>query len=181
MKKQFIQKYFVCFMVYAIIGWCVEVFIAIFLHQYGFRNRGVLFGPYCPVYGFGALIFVFCLSWLMKKDGNFFFKIILKPILIFIACALTATIIELITSYILEYFTGTWPWQGYKSYKYNFESRIAPITSLGFGIGGLIGLYILQPLMNVILKKIKSHTIDIIFAVMLTTIICDCIYTFILK
>ena len=180
MKKQFVQKYFICFMTYAIIGWCVEVCIAIFIHQYGFRNRGILFGPYCPVYGFGALIFVFSLGWLMRKDGGFFFKLI-KPLLVFLICALMATVIELITSYILEHFTGSWPWQGYKHYKYNYQSRIAPITSIGFGVGGVLGLYILQPLLNRILNKMKSHTIDIIFAVLLTTVVCDCIYTFILK
>ena len=65
MKK--LQEYFLYFMFYSIIGWCYEVFLEVVVYRWGFSNRGVLFGPYCVIYGFGALILIFSLSWLMKK------------------------------------------------------------------------------------------------------------------
>lgn len=61
------KKYYLKFMMYAIIGWCYEVFLEVFIYGWGFSNRGVLFGPYCPVYGFGALAFIICFHKLLKN------------------------------------------------------------------------------------------------------------------
>ena len=66
-----VNKYFLYFMMYAIIGWIYEVFLEVVVYHWGFSNRGVLFGPYCPVYGFGALAFIFTMYPLVKKvRGN---------------------------------------------------------------------------------------------------------------
>ena len=67
MKKKFIQKHFIYFMLYAIIGWLYEVFLEVVIYRWGFTNRGVLFGPYCPVYGFGALAFIFTVYPIIKN------------------------------------------------------------------------------------------------------------------
>ena len=53
-------------MFYAIFGWIYEVFLEVVVYRWGFSNRGVLFGPYCPVYGFGALAFLFTVYPLIK-------------------------------------------------------------------------------------------------------------------
>ena len=58
-KLNFLSEHFLYFILYAIIGWCYEVILETFIYKWGFRNRGVLFGPYCPVYGFGAIAFIF--------------------------------------------------------------------------------------------------------------------------
>ena len=55
-----IEKYYLYFMMYAVIGWIYEVVLEVFIYKWGFSNRGVLFGPYLPVYGFGGLLFIFC-------------------------------------------------------------------------------------------------------------------------
>ena len=164
---------------YAIIGWCYEVFLEVFIYGWGFSNRGVLFGPYCPVYGFGALAFLICFHKLLKNKTTKQ-KILLVPI-IFIGCALVATLIELITSYICEAFMGSWPWQTYVDYKYNFEGRIALSPSLRFGIGGVIFLYLLEPLFNKILSKLNKKTINIIFYLVLAIFLIDVIYSFFIK
>lgn len=178
--KQQIQKLFICFMMYAVLGWCYEVILETFIYRWGFSNRGVLFGPYCPVYGVGALSFLLCLNWLMRKKDVKWLNII-KPLLIFIGCMAIATAIELAASYLLELFTGAWPWQTYADYKYNFQARIALSTSLRFGLGGTIFLYIVQPFYNYILSKPKEKTINIIAAVLGIIVLADCFYTFIIK
>ena len=53
--KDKLSQNFIYFMLYAIIGWCYEVFLEVVVYRWGCTNRGVLFGPYCPVYGLGAL------------------------------------------------------------------------------------------------------------------------------
>ena len=49
------QALFLYFMAYAVIGWIYEVFLEVVVYRWGFSNRGFLFGPYLPVYGFGAV------------------------------------------------------------------------------------------------------------------------------
>lgn len=175
-----IKKYFICFVMYAILGWCYEVILETFIYRWGFSNRGILFGPYCPVYGVGALTFILCFTWLMNKQDKLWLNII-KPIIIFLGCMIVATLIELAASYILEFITGKWPWQTYADYKYNFQARIALSTSLRFGIGGIIFLYIIQPLYEWILSKLSIKSINIISEILSIILLADCIYTFILK
>lgn len=179
-EKQTVQKLFICFMMYAVLGWCYEVILETFIYRWGFSNRGVLFGPYCPVYGVGALAFLLCFGRLMKKKDVKWLNIV-KPIIIFAGCMAVATAIELAASYLLELFTGAWPWQTYADYKYNFQARIALSTSLRFGLGGTVFLYIVQPFYDWLLSKPERKTINIIAAALLTIIAADCVYTFLIK
>ena len=179
-EKQLFQKYFLCFWMYAVLGWCYEVVLETFIYRWGFSNRGVLCGPYCPVYGVGALTFLVCFGALMRKKDvkrlNF-----VKPVIIFVGCTAVATLIELAASYILEAATGAWPWQTYERYKYNFQARIALSTSLRFGLGGTIFMYIVQPIFNRILSKPERKTLNIITVAVIVIVAADCVYTFIIK
>ena len=49
-----IEIYFLLFISYAFLGWCMEVTCK-FIQYKKFINRGFLIGPYCPIYGWGAL------------------------------------------------------------------------------------------------------------------------------
>ena len=84
--KEKISKYFIYFMLYSIIGWCYEVFLEVVVYKWGFTNRGVLFGPYCPVYGFGALAFIFTAYQLIKNKKGWK-KYFMIPI-IFLLCSI---------------------------------------------------------------------------------------------
>ena len=178
--KTKLSKYFLYFIMYAIIGWCYEVFLEVIVYKWGFSNRGVLFGPYCPVYGFGALAFIFGVYPLIKKQKSFKKKILLIPI-VFLLCMLIATTIELITSYLCEWTIGSWPWQTYSSYKINFQARIALNPSVRFGLGGVAFLYLLQPLFERIADKFGEKKIKVISSILFLIVISDCIYTFIIK
>ena len=140
-----VESYVLYFFFYSVLGWLYEVFLEVVVYRWGFTNRGVLFGPYCPVYGVGALVFLLCFSRLMEKREPDWFRWV-KPALVFLGCMLAATAIELATSYILEFLTGSWPWQTYLNYSINFQGRIALSPSIRFGLGGLLFLYVLQPL-----------------------------------
>jgi uncharacterized membrane protein len=185
MKKinaQFIQKWFIVFWIYAIIGWCYEVILETFIYRWGFSNRGVLFGPYCPVYGVGALTFIICCNKLKTKTivNNKILNEIIKVALTFLICMCSATLIELIASYILEFFTGKWLWMTYVNYKYNFQGRIALSTSLRFGLGGLAFLYLVQPLIDKAFSKSNKRVIKITSIILLVIVIIDMVYTFII-
>ena len=140
MRKR-LSDLFLCFLAYAIIGWCYEVFLEVFIYKWGFSNRGFLFGPYCPVYGFGTLLLLFCLKGVKEKRRWY------SPILVFLGTVLITTSVELLTSYIMEFATGGWMWD-YTKYTIQFDGRIALNPSIRFGLGGLFFLYAVQPLLE---------------------------------
>ena len=92
---EFIEKHFIYFVLYAIFGWLYEVFLEVVVYKWGFSNRGVLFGPYCPVYGFGALAFIFTVYPIIKNKKGWK-KWLWVPV-VFLLCMLIATTIELVT------------------------------------------------------------------------------------
>lgn len=155
-----IKKYYLYFMMYAVFGWLYEVFLEVVIYQWGYSDRGVLIGPYCPVYGVGALAFIFTIGRLLKnKDLKK--KILMIP-LVFVGCMVIATLIELIASYLCEWTLGSWPWQTYADYKYNFQARIALSPSIRFGLGGILFLYILQPLFEMMINKLSIKWLNIL-------------------
>ena len=175
--KSKIARFFLYFVMYALIGWIYEVFLEVVVYRWGFSNRGVLFGPYCPVYGFGALAFIFTV-YPMIKNKKGLKKWLLSPV-VFLLCMLIATAIELVTSYICEFFMGSWPWQTYAKYAINFEARIALSPSIRFGLGGVVFLYLVQPLFEKIVAKLGIKKVNIIACMVAIILLVDCIYTFV--
>ncbi|MBQ8144771.1 MAG: putative ABC transporter permease [Butyricicoccus sp.] len=182
MRKK-LQQYFLFFLMYSVIGWLYEVFLEVVVYQWGYSDRGVLFGPYCPIYGVGTLVFLFCLGRLLHAKSTGWFRIA-KPILLFLGCALIATAIELAASYALEALTGSWPWQTYVDYKFNFEGRIALSPSVRFGLGGMFFLYIVQPLFEKLVGKLSDRSLSRIAGILILIFAIDaaatCIFTFLI-
>ena len=175
MKKRSICEYIIFFWVYAVIGWIYEVFLETCIYRWGFSNRGVLFGPWLPVYGFGATVFLL-LWYRLIKEKPFRRKLLMIPV-IFLLTMATATLIELITSYLCEWTIGAWPWQTYADYAINFQARIALSPSIRFGIGGVIFLYVIQPVLDILTAKLKDKTVYIFAAVIAAVLSADLVYT----
>ena len=155
-----IEQYFLYFMFYSVIGWLYEVFLEVVVYRWGFSNRGVLFGPYCIIYGFGALILIFALRGLQQQRicvGS----LSITPLLVFLAIVVITTAVELIGSYLMEAFTGGWQWD-YRRFALNFQGRIALNPSIRFGIGGMVFLYLLQPLFERMTQPLTDRALTAI-------------------
>ena len=172
-----INNYVIYFMLYAMIGWIYEVLLELFVWKHGFINRGTLFGPWLPVYGVGSLIFIFFIYPIIR-DKPLKRKMILIPI-VFLGCMFSATLLELITSYLCEWTIGYIPWD-YFNYKIHFQGRIALSTSIRFGLGGAFFLYFLQPLFEKICDKLGNR-VKIVSYIIIAILVLDAIYSFILK
>ena len=62
-----LQIYFMLFMSYSFLGWCIEVILK-FIQYKRFINRDLLIGPWLPIYGWGALLIN--IYDIMKKRDN---------------------------------------------------------------------------------------------------------------
>ncbi len=172
------SKMYLFFFLISVLGWIYEVFLEVVVYKWGFSNRGVLTGPYCPVYGCGAIAILFCLEKLMKKKIQAL-KINITPAVIFVAIVFITTVIELIASYIMEFTTGSWFWD-YTRFSFNFEGRIALNPSIRFGIGGMIILYMLYPVFEKFIKSIGEKR-TVIFAIITSIImLIDALFVFVI-
>lgn len=150
------QEIYLYFFLYCVIGWLYEVFLEVVVYRWGFSNRGVLFGPYLPIYGIGALVFLLCFGRYVQKPTKGARRW-LQVGLVFLGCMTVATAIELAATYWMEYTVGSWPWQTYVDYKINFQGRIALSPSIRFGLGGLLFLYVIQPLFYKLARRIPDR------------------------
>lgn len=82
------------FAIYSFAGWCGEVVFATVRHG-KFVNRGMLHGAYCPIYGFGLITVIVCLTPI--KDSW---------LLLFAGSAVLTTVLEFITGFVLDKLFG---------------------------------------------------------------------------
>lgn len=82
------------FAIYSFAGWCGEVVFATVRHG-KFVNRGMLHGAYCPIYGFGLITVIVCLTPI--KDSW---------LLLFVGSAVLTTVLEFITGFVLDKLFG---------------------------------------------------------------------------
>ena len=174
-----LNQYFLFFMFYSCFGWLYEVFLEVVVYQWGYSDRGVLLGPYCPVYGVGALLFIF-LVYPLIKNKSLKQKLLYIPV-VFLSCMVSATLLELFTSYLCEFFMGSWPWQTYaRDYTIHFQGRVALSPSLRFGLGGLLFLYVFQPFLEKIVSRVSKNKLQIFGLVLLGIFLLDIFISFIL-
>jgi len=134
------QKVILYFFIYAFIGWiCEEIYCVASTHE--FVKRGFLFGPLCPIYGYGALILIFFL----KDYKN-------KPVKLFFLSAVIFSVFEYITDFFLQALFGL-RWWDYTEEFLNINGRITLSFTLVWGFGSLIFIKLVHPLVTKFIRK----------------------------
>lgn len=141
-----IRDNYIRFCIYGLVGWLYEV-IWFIIVKHKFVNRGVLFGPCLPIYGFGMLILIFLLSKYKSKKHE------LKDNIS--GNIAVASLISFIYITIIEYSLPE------KIYRID---EFASIYGIGLLIAIIVGLLIRYLIVNVF-KKEKIINIDITFIV----------------
>ncbi len=109
--------YILLFFLYSFLGWCLEVLCKL-VSEKKFVNRGFLIGPYCPIYGYGAIL----MSVLLQKYLD-------DPFTLFIMIVLICSVLEYFTSFFLEKIFHT-RWWDYTKYRFNINGRICLETMI---------------------------------------------------
>lgn len=160
--KYNLETYFLLFMIYSILGWCMESVKMIFNKNVGkFVDRGFLIGPYLPIYGFGVV----AIEILLGKYSNDI------PALFWLSM-ITCGILEYFTSFIMEKLFNA-RWWDYSSRKFNINGRICLETLLPFGIAGVITVSFTNPFFISLIEKIPSLILHIISIFLLVCISID--------
>ena len=123
------------FFIYSFMGWVTEVVLKYFQYK-RFINRGFLIGPYCPIYGTGAVIVTLGGRILAPVERSLGMSFLIA----FVLCGL----LEYMTSYILEkHFHARW-WD-YSQKPMNLHGRVWIGNLILFGIGGVLILEVFNP------------------------------------
>ncbi len=177
MKK--VRNYVIIFFVYAVIGWLYEVLLFYFRGD-GLINRGFLYGPYLPVYGFGGLLLVVLLNKILIKKKNKIWDWIKDILLIFLLVFLISTVVEYVAHYILDTFFDIKLWDYSKQFL-NINGRVCFGASRNFAIGGTFFLFVLQPFINKFLSNTKDNKLNAISLVLFLIVLIDLVITLFTK
>ena len=140
-----LQKYVVFFYIYAFLGWIVDVSIC-FVSDGVLENRGFLYETICPMYGWAALVLILLSKKIEGKGG------IVKK---FVIATIWCSVLEYLTSLILEVFFGI-RWWDYSKEPYNIQGRICLAASLFWGILSILFMREIHPFIEKKLRKISS-------------------------
>lgn len=155
-----IVTYFLLFMIYSVAGWIMEVTCKSFEAK-KFINRGFMIGPYCPIYGWGAIFITILLK-----------RYISDWIVLFFMSMITCGILEYLTSYVMEKLFHA-RWWDYSRRKYNINGRICLETLVPFGLLGLTIMYITNPIILNALQSIPDNILNVIAIVLFVIFIID--------
>ncbi len=140
------DQIFFYFILYSFLGFILETFYRSFLIR-KLAYPGFLYGPYCPIYGFGLISLLIFLVPL--KGGLWLFL----P-----AAFLLTSGLEYVTSYLLEKLLGIRLWD-YKEKKININGRVSLEFSIYWTVLSFLFVYFIHPFFQAIPEYLNSISI----------------------
>ncbi len=123
---------FLYLIIYSFLGWCCECVYCSF-GEGQWINRGFLTGPFCPIYGFGAIATLGFLQYLPQST-----------ICVFVGGVIITSTLEYITSWVMEKMFNT-RWWDYSKRRFNLSGRVCLLNSTLFGLLCLFLVFDLHP------------------------------------
>ena len=169
-KKIKVWKIIIYFIIYSVIGFCMETVYAIFTKGMLESRKSFLYGPFCAIYGIAAISMI-CLLDSHKES----------PIKIFVFGSIVGLIIEYVSSFLGEILFYA-RWWDYSNNAFNINGRICGFYAFVWGILSLIFIYKVHPKMEKIFDFLKfknnmTKTIKIITIILLFFIFLDATIT----
>lgn len=141
-----IVYYITYLIIYSFAGWVLES-VCKTIEQRKFVNSGFLNGPFCPIYGFGAIIMLLCLNFLKENT-----------ILLFTAAFFILSVWEYLVGVLLEKVFKTKYWD-YSHLKFNIHGRVCLKNSLFWGALGVLFIRYMHPAIE---NYVKILPIDLL-------------------
>ena len=133
------------FFVLSVFGWLWEGFLYLFKDDV-YVNRGFLKGPWLPIYGIGGLM----LELLFRGWRD-------RPVVTFVSSMALCTLLEYLAGWYLELTWGV-KWWDYSDMPWNLHGRICLLSSLLFGVGGMLLVWVISPLFYSMYCRVSVRT-----------------------
>lgn len=140
-----------CFFIYSFLGFLLEGSFTLITKNH--FSSGILYGPWTPVYGIGAILTIVISKKIFKKMHQ---SKIIETTIIFIVLTIVLTLIEWLGGILIETLFHETLWN-YKNYKFNIGKYISLEMSLIWGIISIFIIYFIKPIIDKIETKIPKH------------------------
>jgi len=169
-----ILNYVLMFFLYSMVGWTVESTYRSLGETYRARkttkekkiiNSGFLFGPMCPIYGTGALVF----DVLLLPFKKHWWAVILLGMLF-------ADIVEYVTSVLMEKLFHA-RWWDYSNEFMNLNGRICLKHTIYWAVFSVIYVYGIAPVYDYLISFISQNIRFVMVAVIFAVFIVDLVLT----
>ncbi|MEG2348591.1 MAG: putative ABC transporter permease [Clostridia bacterium] len=145
-KFSFIYMIYI-FAISTIVGWAAETFV-VYIVAGHFVKRGILYGPFCLIYGFGACILYFLFYNIKATKKNIIY--------VFITSSIILGTFELVSGLGMKYIFNTEMWNYDGKFLEILNYTTVPIL-FEWGILGTIYIFFLQPILFKILSFIPER------------------------
>lgn len=152
---------FLIFLIGCLTGWCYEE-VFYWYTEGMLRNRGILYGPWLPIYGIGALG-IYAMKPLKKS-----------PILLFLACAAVTGIVEYAIGFVGIRCFGMRLWD-YRGLFLNLDGIICLRSIASFAVMGLVFHYLLEPAARRVFERLPQTAIRLLCSMLLFAFAADCV------
>ena len=162
MLRQTIAELIVLFFCYSVAGWCMEVTLK-YIQFHRFINRGFLIGPYCPIYGSGAVVVTVLVGGLI---GN------ASYIVTFLASFILCGVLEYFVSWYMEKMFHA-RWWDYSQKPMNLNGRIWIGNLILFGLASVAIIHWIDPVYFAWADRIAPTVLHCIAIAIVALMIAD--------
>ena len=150
------------FIVGSIAGFIFEITVVFFQKGHFELRQGLIYGPFIPVYGIGAILYYMALNKIKLKN----------KLQIFLITMLLGGLTEYLCSFMQEKLFGTISWD-YSYLPFNIQGRTSLLHCVYWGIGGILYVTYIEPLIEKMREKINKNIIRIITIILAIFMIFD--------
>ena len=149
-KKEFtilgisIYKILVYFIIYSIVGYIIETLFGIITKGVWESRQSFLYGPFCGIYGLGAVVLILSLQYFDKSPNK-----------LFIGGFIVGSIVEYLVSLVGELIFGV-KWWDYSNMPLNINGRICVYYSIFWGLLAVYFMMSFHPKIEKIINQLEN-------------------------
>lgn len=158
------------FIIYSVAGYIIETLYGMITKGVWESRQSFLYGPFCGIYGLGAVVMILCLYKFPKKYN-----------VLFVGGFIVGSIVEYVISWFGEVVLGV-KWWDYSNMPLNLNGRICVYFSVFWGFLGIYLIASLNPKVDRVINWIKSKfktqkALKTFVVTVFTVLMIDCIAT----
>ena len=133
------------FIIYSFIGFVIETLFALFMYNVLESRQSFLYGPFCGIYGVGAVIMIMFLNKYFNKNNH----------ILFLGGFIVGSVVEYLISLIGELMLNV-RWWDYSNRFLNINGRICLLYSIFWGLLAIYLMRVINPRVDKLIDWLKT-------------------------